>query len=139
MIQLKLTQQRLADAGDVPAVLAASWEAFELVAAIASARAGDSAGMYPAFTLAGGSAVTGRNALAFAPSMPPVPPDTEENTPEPAGNVDEIADVLAGLASALSSRLRQAAGLATTAGDRSACEDAASEAEQITRLLAKES
>ena len=59
MIQLKWTQQRLAGAGDVPAALAASWEAFELVAAIASASAGDSAGMYPAFTLAGGSAVTG--------------------------------------------------------------------------------
>jgi hypothetical protein len=135
VIQLKLTHQRLAGAGDVPAVLAASWEAFELVAAIASASAGDSPGMYPAFTLAGGSAVTGRNALAFAPSMPPVPPDTGQNTPKPAGSVDEIADALAGLASALSSRLRQAAGQAATAGDRSACEDAASEAEQITRLL----
>ena len=85
MIQLKLTQQRLADADDVPAVLAASWEAFELVAAIDSASAGGSPGMYPAFTLAGGSAVTGRNALAFAPSMPSVPPDTGQDTPEPAG------------------------------------------------------
>jgi hypothetical protein len=134
VIQLKLTRQRLAGAGDVPAVLAAGWAAFELIGAIASASAGDSPGMYPAFTLAGGSAVTGRNALAFAPSMPPVPPDTGQNIPKPAGSLDEIADALAGLASALSGRLRQAAGLAA-AGDRSACEDAASEAEQITRLL----
>ena len=53
----------------------------------------------------------------------------------PAGDADEIADDLAGLASALSMRLRESAGLAADAADRSACENAASQAERITWLL----
>ena len=78
--------------------------------AVAAASADKSAGMYPAFTFARGSAVSGRNAIAFAPSMPAcyaAPPAT----PAPVtGDVHEVADALAGLASALSARLREAAG-----------------------------
>ena len=47
------------------------------------------------------------------------------------------ADGLAGLASALSMRLRESAGLAADAADRSACENAAREAERITWFLAQ--
>jgi hypothetical protein len=57
--------------------------------------------------------------------------------PPVAGDVYEVADAVAGLASALSARLREAAGLAANAGDRTACEDAALDAEQISALLAK--
>jgi hypothetical protein len=135
--QIKLIHQRLADAGALPAVLAASWDALELIAAIASASASESADMYPAFTLAQGAAVSGRNAIAFAPSLLSIPAQEACNPLEPAGQVDEIADALAGLASVLSGRLREAAGLATAAADRSACENAAREAERITRLLAE--
>ena len=70
--RIKLIHQRLADADGLPAVLSVSWEIFELVGAIASASADESPDMYPAFTFARGSAVSGRNALAFAPSMPPL-------------------------------------------------------------------
>ena len=70
MNQIGLIQQRLADAGSLPAVLAASWEIFELIAASASASPGESPEIYPAFTFARSSAVSGRNAVAFAPSMP---------------------------------------------------------------------
>jgi hypothetical protein len=135
--ETKLIYQRLADAGSLPAVLAASWDIFELIMTIASASADESPDLYPAFTFARGSAVSGRNAIAFAPSMPPIFGGAGHELPKPAGDVNEIADDLAGLASALSMRLRESAELAAEAADRSACENAASEAERITWFLAQ--
>jgi hypothetical protein len=134
--ETKLIYRRLADADNLSEVLAAGWDIFELITTIASASAGESPDLYPAFTFARGSAVSGRNAIAFAPSMPPIVGAGHE-LPKPAGDVDEIADGLAGLASALSTRLRESAELAADAADRSACENAASEAERITWLLAQ--
>jgi hypothetical protein len=92
--------------------------------------------MYPAFTFARGSAVSGRNAIAFAPSMPadPAPSVTAEPV---TGDVYQVADAAAGLASALSERLRDAAGRSSDAGDRAACEDAAGHADHISKLLAR--
>jgi hypothetical protein len=135
--QIKLTGRRLADADDLPAVLAVGWDIFELVGIIASATAGASPDMYPAFTFARGAAVSGRNAIAFAPSVPPISGGAWHELPEPLGDADKIADDLAGLASALSMRLRESAGLAADAADRSACENAARQAERITWLLAQ--
>jgi hypothetical protein len=135
--QIDLIQQRLVDAESLPAVLAAGWDIFELVGTIASASADQSPDLYPAFTFARGSAVTGRNAIAFAPSMPPASADSGYDPPKPTADAYEIADALAGLATALSVRLRESAGLAADAADRSACEDAASQAERITWLLAQ--
>jgi len=135
--QIKLAHQRLVDPDGLPAVLAAGWEIFELITIIASASADESSDLYPAFTFARGAAVSGRNAIAFALSMPPVPADTAHSPPKPAGDPYETADVLAGLASALGGRLRDSAGLASAAADRSACEDAAREAERIAQLLAR--
>ena len=137
MNQIELAHQRLADADGLPAVLAASWEIFELIAAIASVTADNSPDLYPAFTFARGSAIGGRNTIAFAPSMPAVPVNAAHSLLKPAAGLHEIADALAGLASSLGGRLRDSAGLAPAAADRSACEDAASEAERIAQLLAR--
>ena len=137
MNEIRLIRRRLADAGDLPAVLAVGWDIFELAGTIASASVGESPDMYPAFTFAHGAAVSGRNAIAFAPSLPPVSGGAGHELPKPAGDVYEIADDLAGLASALSMRLRESAGLAADAADRVACENAARQAERITWLLAR--
>ena len=137
MNQINLAKQRLLDADSMPGLLAAGWEAFELVIAVAAAKADQSPDMYPALTLARGSAVSGRNAIAFAPSMPEdyaAPPD------QPAADksdIDDVAEAVAGLASVLSERLQDAAGRAPDAGDRAACENAARHAEQIAKLLAR--
>jgi hypothetical protein len=133
--ETELIRRRLADAGGLPAVLAAGWDIFGLIAAIASAIADESPDMYAAFTFARGAAVSGRNAIAFAPSAPSISGRAGDELPKPSGDAGEIADDLAGLASALSVRLRESAGLAADAADRSACENAASEAERITWLL----
>lgn len=136
MQQAGQLEQKLLKAGSVADVLAAGWEIFELVRVIAAASAGQAADMYPAFTFARGAAVSGRNALAFAPSMPAGPGASFESLAPPACDVQEIADAVAGLASALSARLRETAAIAADAGDRSACEDAADDAERIIGLLA---
>src|SRR5262249_7648176 len=114
-----------------------SWDIFELVGTIVSASAGESPDMYPAFTFAHGAAVSGRNAIAFAPSLPPVSGGAGHELPKPLGNPGEIADDLAGLAPTLSMRLRESAGLADDAADRNACENAARQAQRITSLLAQ--
>ena len=135
--QIRLMHQRLAGAEGLPAVLAAGWDIFELVGTAALAGAGESPDMYPAFMFARGSAVSGRNAIAFAPSMPPAAGDAGHSPSKPAGDVYQTADALAALASALSVRLRESAELAADAADRSACENAAGEAERIVGFLAE--
>jgi hypothetical protein len=134
---IELRRQRLLGADDVPGVLAAGWDIFEYVRAVAAASADLSAEMYPAFTFARGSAVNGRNAIAFAPSMPAGHASLTDSPAPSANDVYEVADAIAALAGTLSARLREAAELADDAGDRAACEDAARDAEQIRGLLAK--
>jgi hypothetical protein len=135
--EIEQMQQHLRAADGMPAVLSAGWEVFELVQAVAAACADQSADMYPAFTFARGAAICGRNAIAFAPSMPAGYAAPSGTTMPAAGDVYEVADAVAELASDLSTRLREAAGLAADAGDRTACRDAALDAEQISTLLAK--
>ena len=136
MEQIEPIEQHLLGADSVADVLAAGWEIFEFVGALAADGAGQATDMYPAFTFARGSAVSGRNAIAFAPSMPAGRPAVSESLALSAGDVYEVADALAGLASALSARLREAAGLAADPDDRVACENAARDAEQVSGFLA---
>lgn len=136
MKRIELARERLLGANGVPGVLSAGWETFELVIAVAVVAADQSADLYPAFTFARGSAVSGRNVLAFAPSMPAG--SAPSGVAEPVtGDVYQVADVVAELASALSACLRDAAGRAADEGDRAALENAAGHADQIVRLLAR--
>ena len=137
MSQIELLRQRLLHADGVAGMLATGWEAFEFVRGVAGANADRSADMYPAFTFARGAAVNGRNAIAFAPSMPADQEMLFEEAAPLQGDAYKVADTLADLASALSARLWETAGVAGDAGDRAACEDAAREADRITELLAK--
>jgi len=135
--QIELIEQHLREADSVAGVLAAGWEIFELIGVLAADGAGQAADLYPAFMFARGAAVGGRNAIALAPSMPTGDP-ASFGSPEPSpSDVNEIADTLAGLASALSARLREAVRLAADDGDRIACEDAARDADRINDLLAR--
>ena len=137
MDQIKRIQQHLIDADGVSGVLVASWQVFELVRAVTGANAGQAADMYPAFTFARGAAVSGRNAIAFAPSLP-ADHEPWPGIPAPVtGDVYEVADAVAELASVLCGRLREAAGLTADPGDRVACENAANDGERISRLLTK--
>jgi hypothetical protein len=137
MQQIELAVQSLLRADSVPGVLTAGWDAFELLRAGSAASADRCAGLYPAFTFARGSAVSGRNAIAFAPSMPGDHAALVGGLEPEARQVHEVADALAGLASALSARLRDAARRAGHPDDRAACEEAARHADHICELLAR--
>ena len=136
MERVELLERHLRDAAGVAGVLAAGWEIFEFVGALCEACADQAADLYPAFTFAQGSAVSGRNAIAFAPSLPEGRSASVEDAALPAGNVDEVADAIAGLAATLSGRLRETVAVAVDAGDQAACENAAAEADTISELLA---
>ena len=131
-----MTGQRLREAGGVTGVLAAGWEIFDLISSLAAACAEQAADLYPAFMFARSAAAGGRNAIAFAPSAPASGAELSRDPDLPAGDAGEVADALAGLASALSVRLRAAAPLAEDDGDRVACQHAAIDAERIAGLLA---
>jgi hypothetical protein len=135
--QIGSAVERLLGADSVSGVLSAGWDAFELLRAESAASADRSADLCPAFTFARGAAVSGRNAIAFAPSMPRGGAVLLEAQASGAGDVYGVADAMAGLASALSSRLRKVARLAVDAGDHAACVEAAGHAEQIYGLLAR--
>lgn len=137
MSQIELIEQHLREAGGVADVLAVAWEIFDLVGALAAACAEQAADMYPAFMFARGAAVNGRNAIALAPSMTAVCAASFGNPEFSTIDVDEVADMLAALASALGTRLRVAARLAAANGDRIASESAARDADRIGELLAR--
>jgi hypothetical protein len=134
--QIELIEQHLREAEGVAGVLAVGWEIFELIGVLAADGAKQAADLYPAFVFARGAAVGGRNAIALAPSMPAGDPASFGGPELSASDVSEIADTLAGLASALSARLREAVRPAADDGDRIACEDAARGADRISELLA---
>jgi hypothetical protein len=137
MDQIELIRQHLLAAADISGVLSAGWEAFEVVKAVTAAHADLSADMYPAFTFARGAAVSGRNVIASAPSMPAACAAQSDSPVPVRSDVYEVADSVAALASALSARLRESATLAADADDRAACADAAHDADQISMLLAR--
>ena len=134
--QVDLLERRLRDAIGVAGVLAVAWETFEFAATAAAVDADQAAYLYPAFTFARGSAVSGRKAIALAPSLPARIPAPREGLAPPTGEADQVADAIARLAAVLSERLREAAGLAADPDDRAACEDAARDAARISELLA---
>jgi hypothetical protein len=94
--------------------------------------------MFIPLVIAAASAADGRNAIAFAPSLPPHrlhPPPAREPSLEP-GTVQEIAGRLAALSALLATRLADAATSALDPDDRTACADAACSARDIHALLA---
>jgi hypothetical protein len=135
--QIEMIEHRLGQADDVTDVLAAGWEIFEVIGGLAAACAEQTADLYPAFMFARGAAIDGRNAIAFAPSVPTAGLALSGGLELWTGDVSEVGDALAGLASALSARLHATAQLAADDGDRIACENAAHDAGRISELLAR--
>jgi hypothetical protein len=134
--QIEMVEQHLREADSVAAVLAAGWEIFEVIGGLAAACAEQAADLYPAFMFARGAAIDGRNAIAFALSVPTAGAALSGDPELWTGDESAVADALAGLASALSARLQTTARLAADDGDRIACANAARDADRISELLA---
>jgi len=125
---------RLRACGDLAATLAVSFDGFEAIRSAARACEDLDPGLLPAFMLAAGAAVEGRNTVAAAPSLPRAH-GGRPGVPEPSADVGEAADGLAALAGLLAGRLSAAAAQAAAPGDRDACAVAVGAAVQIGRLL----
>jgi hypothetical protein len=95
-------------------------------------------GLFAAFVMTAASAADGRDAVAFAPSLPPRPGTQApgDGDGEPAEeNAKAVAESVAALSRLLAVRLAQAGSSAPDPGDRAACADAAWCAEYIYGLL----
>jgi hypothetical protein len=95
-------------------------------------------GAFAAFMMSGTAAANGRDALAAAPSLPPVSSgDLASMARDSSGDLptEHVAAVLAGLSQLLSRRLTDASDHSADVGDRLACAQAARHADYVCSLL----
>jgi hypothetical protein len=129
---------RLEQAAGLAAVLGAAYEAFEGMRREFRACEDPASGWFAAFVMAAAAAADGRDAVAFAPSMPAQPRGRTAKTGRglAAGeSAERVASGAAGRSQRLAECLARAAGLASDRGDRDACEQAGRCAREIVDLL----
>jgi hypothetical protein len=127
---------RLRGAASLPDTLAVSFDAFEGIRQLARDYEDRDPALFAAFMTTADAAVDARESLTIAPALPP--PGRAGAGVSMAGEsvpVEEIAGALAALGALLHDRLRHAATMATTTGDRTACTDAALAAGRICQLM----
>ena len=124
---------RLAEAADVPVLLAVAYDVFEhMLRTLRSAE--DQAGvLLPAFVMAAAAAGDGRDAVARAPWLPSLPEPSEP--PMPAGAAEQVADETAALSRDLWERLAAAD---APVGYQAACAGGADAAWRICSLLTRQ-
>jgi hypothetical protein len=139
MTLLITARDRLQQARDLASVLDAACDAFEDILAVIGKyeETTPSMGMAIAFLLVATQAANGRDAVLFAPSLPPRSLRPRQAPRQPGrGGAGDIRDAVAGLSLLLASRLADAAATAAADGDRAACHDAACCARHAAGLLA---
>lgn len=138
MSEVRGTWERLQHAIALTAVLEAAYDAFEGMLLAIRVHEDPASGLFGALVMSAASAADGRDAVAFAPSLPPHP-GTQASAGgdgEPAGeSAEAVAECAAALSRLLAVRLAQAGASAPDPGDRAACADAAWCAEHIYGLL----
>jgi hypothetical protein len=139
MRQVTAAGNRFRQAHGLPAVLDAACDAFEAILTVIGDYE-DTTTTGTAFTLllVATQAANGRDALLFAPSLPPralhpIAPAGGPNGPE---SVSVIKSSVAGVSELLATGLARTATTLTDGADRAACRDAATCAARITNLLA---
>lgn len=132
------TQARLAEASDLPGLLAVAWDAFSLLLAACQDSQDRSTELFAAFAFAAAAAAEGRLAIAGAPSLPANPGRRPSGDASGEPDLEKLADSLAGLAHGLAESLSSAARESADPGDRDACEDAAAQAARVREILASD-
>lgn len=126
--------ERVRHAVGLTAILDVAYDAFEDMLRTLRAHEDPASGLFPAFVMAAASAANGRDAVLFAPSLPPR--RGEEDLPELLGEgAEAVADAAAELSRLLAAHLAQAGESSADPGDQAACADAARCADGIYRLL----
>jgi hypothetical protein len=140
MRSLTTAADRFRAARGLSATLDAACDAFEQILAVIAAceQASTSTGLAITFLFAATQAANGRDAMLFAPSLPPV----ARHAPAPAEqrlqpNTQDIRAPIAGLAELLAGGLGRTAATAAAGADRAACHDAAACATRIHDLLTR--
>jgi hypothetical protein len=130
-------EARLRMAAGLPEMLAAGFDAFEVIRLTARDWQDRATGLFGAFMTAADAAVDGREALTIAPSLPPDDGAGPRSAIAAGINPGQAADALAVIASALQNRLTAAAARGHLPADRAACQDAAAAAGRICQLMAR--
>jgi hypothetical protein len=137
MIHNATARDRVEQGEGLAALLDAAHDAFEDLLSVIRVHEDPEDGMFIPLVMAAASAADGRDAIAFAPSLPPrrLHPATAGNQHDERGPTQAIASGLAALAELLARRLTEAARSAPISADRTACTDAARSARDIQALL----
>jgi hypothetical protein len=141
MPQLITARDCLQQARGLPSVLDAACDAFEDILAVIGTyeETTTSTGMAIAFLLVATQAANGRDAVLFAPSLPPRSLHPRQApVPRERGSAGTIKASVAGLSLLLASRLAATAATAAAGADQAACRDAARYARMVHDLLAGE-
>jgi hypothetical protein len=131
-------RDRLEQAAGLAAVLDAAYDAFESMRLAFRVHEDPASGLFGAFVMAAAAAADGRDAIAFAPSMPPRRRHGAAETglgPPGEDSAERFAREAVGLSQLLAACLARAAGSASDPGDRGACGQAARCACEICDLL----
>ena len=137
MTDIAAVTDRLRQASGLAAVLDAACDGFEDTLTVLWDHIDPAEAMFISLLMAATCAADGRDAVLFAPSLPPHrrhAAPSAETTPGP-GSVGEVAGAVAGLCELLASRLAEVAVGAADHGDQAACHDAARYARQIHDVL----
>jgi len=127
-------RRQLTAASGLPAVLNAAYSAFECLLTVFRAGNDPAGDMFAAFVMSAALAADGRDAIAFAPSLPPAALVGEI---APAADGEEArAHELADLCRDLVTNLQGAVATASNPGDGAACREGVRCARGIHGLLA---
>jgi len=138
MSRIISARDRLEQASDLSAVFDAAYDAFEAMRLAFRAHEDPATGLFAPFVMAAAAAADGRDAVAFAPSLPSGQSHGAPAAGEGPGqgqSAEGVAGAAAGLSQVLAGSLIRAAGSASDPGDRAACEEAAVCAHRIWDLL----
>lgn len=134
MSSLFFVRGRLHQASDLAAILNAAYDAFECMLSVLRAHEDPADPMFGAVMMAAASAADGRDAVFFAPSVPPhrlhrADAETRHDAAE------SVADQPINLSELLAARLDDGASIAPGPADQAACQTAARWARDIHALL----
>jgi hypothetical protein len=145
MTLIPTTLERVRHAAGLAATLDVAYEAFEDMLQLLRAHEDPASALFLPIMVAAATAADGRDAIMFAPSLPPGQSSGASMTEDAAhagqsaqtagDSAGSAADAVAGLARLLAARLAQSGQSAADPGDQSACSSAAGCAEEIYRLL----
>ena len=136
MNEIAAAAGRLQQATGLAAILDAACGAFEDMLAILWDRIDPGEPLFIALLTAATCAADGRDAILFAPSLPPHRRPAAPRARSGQGRVDVVAGALADLCMLLAARLAETAPSAADHGDRVACHAAARYASHKPEALA---